>query len=600
MEASVLPLSWPAGFDPLDYKRFETDARTLRYQALGRACRAARIRKLFFAHHADDQAETVLMRLANNRLRSGLQAMQPVEWIPECYGMHGIAHSGNHQNNNKYSPGRRPFPVEDGGIRILRPLLGFEKSRLIATCEQHDVAWAEDKTNHLQTYTSRNAVRHVLKNHKLPAALSIRSLVDVSHHMQSRVNRHKHQAKQLLDSCFKALNLQSGSLCIRFPSFVQLLPKGSSLPPTQSELNEARNVACCLLEQVGQLISPRESAPLGDLAATIGNIWPEFFELEDVNMPHTNSSGNRTNFCIYSVWWRKSIKPLNETFNDSVVCGGTEVHPLEWLLTRQPLEQHRSGVASKFIQYPPSHILPLTQDVACTPISVADNEYQLFDGRWWISLQNRSADVLTLRIFTKDDHARLHSLHDAKRGGLHPDRFIATALSMLEPTDVRFTLPAVFRRDRVTKEETLVGFPTLNVSMGQLGFPKDVCSWRVRYKKVGLSEEQLLKNAARHITHERIERKLAGNGERQKRVDNTKDVRTDAATGPSQSFDEHRGKRQNRETKPSKVKKERSSSRKATPLVPVAESYRHGRSEKREGGGYNVKWRYPEDTFKYE
>ncbi|XPS97792.1 tRNA(Ile)-lysidine synthetase [Ascochyta lentis] len=582
MQASVLPLSWPAGFDPFDHKRFETDARTLRYQALGRACRAARIKTLLLAHHADDQAETVLMRLANNRLRSGLQAMQPVEWIPECHGIHGVSHSGLHIRHRNANPPRNwPFPIEDGGLRIVRPLLGFEKSRLIATCEHHGVAWAEDKTNHLQTYTSRNAIRHILKNHELPAALSIKSLVDMSLHMQKRVAQHREEARLSLQGCPMQLDIQAGSLLIRFPPFETLFDK---YPIDLRDVNKAKNKAYCLLEQAGQLITPRETAPLGELAATVGNIWPEFLELEETDSSQAAFSGNRTNYCIYSIWWRKWDKssPFREGRRNP--GGAAHAHPREWLLTRQPLENHKLGASPGTIQYSPSHILPLTHDPLLKPDSAANDGYQLFDGRWWICIRNNSPDVLTLRIFTKEDLAQIPSLHDAKRDSLHPERFVAAALSLLKPADLRFTLPAVFRQDAVTKKEILVGFPTLDVSMGQLGSPEDICTWRVRYKKVGLSTEGLRTRVGLGITHAMIEKELGKFDKTAKKVTDNAAVRTQRHVDRNREAKGHRGSWQ------LKVENKRMGRAKTVPLTPIAESQRRGQMEKLEGGGYNIKW----------
>ncbi|KZM21811.1 ATP binding [Ascochyta rabiei] len=589
MQASVLPLSWPAGFDPLDHKRFETDARTLRYQTLGRACRAARIRTLLLAHHGDDQAETVLMRLANNRLRSGLQAMQPVDWIPECHGIHGVSHSGLHTRNRTNSP----FPVEDGGVSILRPLLGFDKSRLIATCKHHGVAWAEDKTNHLQTYTSRNAIRHILKNHELPAALNIRSLVEISLQMQKRVAQHREDARLALQCCPKRLDIQAGSLLIRFPSFDSLFDQS---PVDQRNVNKAKNKAYCLLEQAGQLITPRETAPLGELAATVANIWPEFLELEGTDPSQTAFSGNKTNYCIYSIWWRKWDRPspFSERFRNP--GGAAHAHPHEWLLTRQPLENHKPDSSPRSFQYAPSRVFPLTQDPIPTLNSVANDGYQLFDSRWWIRIRNNSADALTLRFFTKDDLAHIPSLHDAKRFGRRPERFIAAALSLLKPVDLRFTLPAVFRQDPVTKQETLVGFPTLDVSIGQLGSPEDVCTWQVRYKKIGHSSGSVVSG----ITHAMIEKELA---KFDKKVTKVADKRNPEDKRGKLSA-QYRGQLQlnmesekTKSSDPMRAGKKRANHDKTVPLVPAAESQRRGRSENREGGGYKIKWEDLQDRF---
>ena len=602
MEATVLPLSWPAGFDPIDHKRFETNARTLRYQALGRACRAARINKLYVAHHADDQAETVLMRLANNRLRSGMQDMQPIEWIPECFGIHGVSHSGSCRED--LLPEHMPFPIEDGGVRILRPLLGFDKSRLIATCECHGVIWAEDKTNHLQTYTSRNAIRHMLKNHQLPAALSIKSLVDISLHMQKRVHRHKDRAQLLLGKCLKQLDLQAGSLLMRFPPFQELLDRPIK---TRSDVNEAKNTANYLLAGVGQLIAPRETPPLGELVATVGNIWPEFAELEDTNSPHAGFSGNKTNYCIYGIWWRKWNRPSPFQRSSQKSHSSAHPHSHEWFLTRQPLEHHRTGVSSGAIQYP-------SRNLSLKPSNEGEDEYRLFDGRWWLSIQNHCTDVLTLRLFTKEDIHHIPSLHNARRSGPSPERFIATALSLLKPADLRFTLPAVFRHNKITKEETLVGFPTLDVSMGQLGYPKDVCSWQVRYKKVELSTKQMGASVVRGITHAMIEKEMAKFDKNfesppslpRKREAAVKKVAKDKGTTRKIEAGIMQGHKRmvrgqavqgSHEAGPGTAGKKPTAQAKTIPLVPVAESQRQGWSEKREGGGYNIRWGDFKDRF---
>lgn len=69
------------------------------------------------AHHLDDQAETLLMRLARGSGIDGLAAMQR----------------------------RRPLGLS--GFEIVRPLLDFPKSRLVATLQANGVGWREDPSN---------------------------------------------------------------------------------------------------------------------------------------------------------------------------------------------------------------------------------------------------------------------------------------------------------------------------------------------------------------------------------------------------------------------------------------------------------------------
>jgi tRNA(Ile)-lysidine synthase len=481
MDSSILTLTWPEDFDMLDLKRFETEARTRRYQALGRACRDQKIHALMVAHHGDDQAETVMMRLSNNRLRTGLKAMQSVEWIPECDGIYGVHHSGKKQRSDPSL--NFPFPVEQGGVQILRPLLAMEKSRLIATCEAHDVQWAEDKTNLVQTLTSRNAIRHIYKNHKLPEALSIPSLVDVSLHMQKRIAGHRSHAKWLYNQSLMQLDIQTGSLLVRFPSFSCLLPRPIE---TEFDKNEAKNNAYCLMEKVADSVTPRFKPALGQLAARMDSIYPEFLNAEEMDeIAATGENHFRDKFTVHHIWWRRYDKasPFENTSGvSSGDFGSSAPHPREWLLTRQTLEY---GEAEKLqLTIPPSQTCALDSGT-----SSSKEAYQLFDGRFWIKLQNYTQDTLIVRIFEKADMRHLPTTQRNKEAmrnesGVIPERFITAAFALLKPSDLRFTLPAVFRRDNATGEETLIGFPTLNVRMNGFGPPEGVCDWKVRYKKV--------------------------------------------------------------------------------------------------------------------
>jgi len=90
-------------------------ARAVRYRLMGEYARANGIATLLTGHTLDDQAETLLMRLARG---SGLD------------GLAGMA-----------APGR------PGPLRIARPLLDTPKSRLRATLEARGIAWIEDPSN---------------------------------------------------------------------------------------------------------------------------------------------------------------------------------------------------------------------------------------------------------------------------------------------------------------------------------------------------------------------------------------------------------------------------------------------------------------------
>lgn len=83
-------------------------------------------------HHADDQAETILMNLRRGAHRRGLSGMRELALVP-------------------IPPGLR--------IRVGRPLLGIERSRLHAYAVENGLSWREDATNLDPSFT-RNRIRH--------------------------------------------------------------------------------------------------------------------------------------------------------------------------------------------------------------------------------------------------------------------------------------------------------------------------------------------------------------------------------------------------------------------------------------------------------
>ncbi|MFZ5779707.1 MAG: tRNA lysidine(34) synthetase TilS [Pseudomonadota bacterium] len=90
-------------------------ARTARYRLLLGECRRRGILHLLVAHHADDQAETVVMRMGRRSGVDGLAGMSALVEHPEA--------------------------------RMLRPLLTVRRSRLTETLRVHGVPWVDDPSN---------------------------------------------------------------------------------------------------------------------------------------------------------------------------------------------------------------------------------------------------------------------------------------------------------------------------------------------------------------------------------------------------------------------------------------------------------------------
>jgi tRNA(Ile)-lysidine synthase len=102
-------------------------ARIARYRLLAQEAARAGLAHVLTAHTLDDQAETVLFRLARGSGLAGLAGMAPVALIPGRSG--------------------------DDGIFLLRPLLHLPKSRLIATLAAARIAYSEDPSNRDPRFT---------------------------------------------------------------------------------------------------------------------------------------------------------------------------------------------------------------------------------------------------------------------------------------------------------------------------------------------------------------------------------------------------------------------------------------------------------------
>jgi tRNA(Ile)-lysidine synthase len=107
----------------------EAAARDARYRALDQLCDEHGAKSLWLAHHADDQAETVLLQLLRGAGVAGLAAMSP-ERI-------------------------------DGTMSVprVRPLLNLLRAQLEHYAHERDLNWIDDESN-VDTRYARNALRH--------------------------------------------------------------------------------------------------------------------------------------------------------------------------------------------------------------------------------------------------------------------------------------------------------------------------------------------------------------------------------------------------------------------------------------------------------
>ncbi len=149
--AKQLGLSCEIGvFDVPQYQKqhgmnAQVAARNVRYLYLHQIADKYQANKIALGHHADDQAETILMRMVRGTGPAGLLGI--------------------------------PLQRTENNVELIRPLLSIYKSEILSYCDQHNVMYCEDSSNTDRKYT-RNQMRvdviPYLKqwNPKLPQALN--------------------------------------------------------------------------------------------------------------------------------------------------------------------------------------------------------------------------------------------------------------------------------------------------------------------------------------------------------------------------------------------------------------------------------------------
>ena len=124
--ATSLPVAQEAQTAGLSFEHY---ARNVRYAFFRQTAREQGCAAIATGHHADDQSETVLMRVLRGTAPHGLAGIPPVR--------------------------------EDEGLRIVRPLCTCTREMITVWLEDQGVAWREDKSNTDPRYP-RNRVRREL------------------------------------------------------------------------------------------------------------------------------------------------------------------------------------------------------------------------------------------------------------------------------------------------------------------------------------------------------------------------------------------------------------------------------------------------------
>ena len=145
----------------------QNKARIARYKLLTEWCKKHQVQQLLLAHHKNDQAETVLMRLCRGSGIDGLCGMRELSL------------------NN--------------GIELIRPFLQFTKGQLTQYVVSRNIKWIEDASNNNNKYT-RTIFRNYINSSSDPDQL-ISRLFLTSSHMQCAKQAINFYVKQAIKHC---------------------------------------------------------------------------------------------------------------------------------------------------------------------------------------------------------------------------------------------------------------------------------------------------------------------------------------------------------------------------------------------------------------
>ncbi|KAL9026258.1 MAG: hypothetical protein Q9196_005048 [Gyalolechia fulgens] len=530
MKTRILHLQWPPGVNPSELPNFETEARRLRYQALGKACYRANIPSLLLGHHEADVRETLIMRLIRGYRGEGLRGISEEADVPDCHGVYGASQSGGRDYTVTWGEKQmikardeegmqqvlppiheyRQPGFEYGGVRIFRPLMDYDKPALEATLEKARVPWVTDPTNNDPTLSIRNAIRYLLQQNLLPKALGngrSSALNIAANNMRRKFLHRNEQADELFQACdVISFNAQSGCLKIRIPL--------SAAPPSdpnfyvqsaaQQEI-EVEHIGARLVRLLFSIVAPLDHLSLQTLELATETMLRHF--QKDSYAPGQGTDESKLQSEIFTAGGvhcqrvKSPAEELSPPGAQPVVLDPDYV----WCLSRSP---YVTTLPEPVCIFPPAQ--PLKQK---NGVENGDEEtdeaqigrggeegdegrhrekggvnspemlWQLWDGRYWIQVVNPLDKPVRIYPLSKDRLARL-------KAHLKANRF-TKSLTLLQNTfhalgrpHIRHTLPAI-----MDDEDNCLALPTLDFrvpsprSENSTG-EATALKWRVRFKRV--------------------------------------------------------------------------------------------------------------------
>jgi tRNA(Ile)-lysidine synthase len=233
-------------------------ARAARHALLAERCRREGVLHLLLAHQRDDQAETVALRQARRSGPDGLAGMAPVR--------------------------------ELAGMRLLRPLLGVAKARLVATLEAGGQPWLDDPSNRAPEFARSHLRGHAQVDGDALVARAA-SCAIARAELDSAVAAWLVTATRIDPSGFvlisaAALRQAPGRIARRALQQALRVAGGGTYPPREERLGRllealvrqpdfsGRTLAGCrILPRGGDILICREPAAIGDAIRAQPGTW---------------------------------------------------------------------------------------------------------------------------------------------------------------------------------------------------------------------------------------------------------------------------------------------------------------------------------------
>lgn len=540
MTTKVLELDWSKGPDTKTASAsanenkakptaFETTARKLRFQALGTACRDTHIDTLMMGHHQDDNVETTIWRLCTGARGAGLAGIPAVARIPECHGLYGVSGSGRVSTLNLPRGGggdglriangeiidasshatssrlQTDYPISSGFITICRPLLGFPKTSLLATCQEHSIPFVDDPTNFDTTLTPRNAIRALRSEDRLPHALEAESILSLIGKSRALIEESIHLSNAVLEGCqILRFGIATGWVVIRFPS------SPSITSTTTLTRQRHHQVLAVTLRRVTELISPfpDNHFPLRGFEKFIDRIFPSC-PSEIIPDSDTGGKDTRQQFTLGGVMfqplrWKDNTTTATTTNfsvdNDSGHDNGN--HNNTWLLSRQPFMRYR--LPTLHLEVPlPCGFQDNHDGQHHEPEETQYTQWKLWDDRFWLRVatspkqkhrqQQQDYEIsrhkyktkhlnVVIRPFQPGDLQRLRSYFPKlSKKEKHPVwNHLVEALSRDALGQSRFTIPVLAVADSGVEVDVLLALPTLGI---RLPFPEsEEWQWEIHWE----------------------------------------------------------------------------------------------------------------------